>query len=176
MPLSPDAVKHADYDRVLEEYQVAPCVFGEKAPFLRVALYSYSRIHNRMAGTGAHAAGGNWCEREHASPLGRECATAARTRARAHYLFHQHACIRIDNGAQTIVGINRFKLDQEADMELLRVDNSAVRTAQLERLAKLKAERDSSAVEAALAAITEAAQPDATGIKLRIHNSFYLFD
>jgi methylmalonyl-CoA mutase len=65
---------------------------------------------------------------------------------------------RIDNGAQTIVGINRFKLDQEADMELLRVDNSAVRTAQLERLAKLKAERDSSAVEAALAAITEAAQ------------------
>jgi methylmalonyl-CoA mutase len=65
---------------------------------------------------------------------------------------------RIDNGAQTIVGINRFKLDQEADMELLRVDNSAVRTAQLERLAKLKAERASSAVEAALAAITEAAQ------------------
>jgi len=65
---------------------------------------------------------------------------------------------RIDNGAQTIVGINRFKLDQEADMELLRVDNSAVRTAQLERLAKLKAERDSSAVDAALAAITEAAQ------------------
>ena len=65
---------------------------------------------------------------------------------------------RIDNGAQTIVGINRFKLDQEADMELLRVDNSAVRTAQLERLAKLKAERDSGAVEAALAAITEAAK------------------
>jgi methylmalonyl-CoA mutase len=74
---------------------------------------------------------------------------------------------RIDNGAQTIVGINRFKLDQEADMELLRVDNSAVRTAQLERLAKLKAERDSSAVEASLAAITEAAK-DGTGNLLEL--------
>ena len=74
---------------------------------------------------------------------------------------------RIDNGAQTIVGINRFKLDQEADMELLRVDNSAVRTAQLERLAKLKAERDSSAVEAALAAITQAAK-DGTGNLLEL--------
>ena len=74
---------------------------------------------------------------------------------------------RIDNGAQTIVGINRFKLDQEADMELLRVDNSAVRAAQLERLAKLKAERDSSAVEAALAAITEAAK-DGTGNLLEL--------
>ena len=74
---------------------------------------------------------------------------------------------RIDNGAQTIVGINRFKLDQEADMELLRVDNSAVRAAQLERLAKLKAERDSSAVEAALEAITEAAK-DGTGNLLEL--------
>ena len=74
---------------------------------------------------------------------------------------------RIDNGAQTIVGINRFKLDQEADMELLRVDNSAVRTAQLERLAKLKAERDNSAVEAALAAITEAAK-EGTGNLLEL--------
>ena len=74
---------------------------------------------------------------------------------------------RIDNGAQTIVGINRFKLDQEADMELLRVDNSAVRTAQLERLAKLKAERDSSAVEAALAAITQAAK-EGTGNLLEL--------
>ena len=74
---------------------------------------------------------------------------------------------RIDNGAQTIVGINRFKLDQEADMELLRVDNSAVRTAQLERLAKLKAERDSGAVEAALAAITEAAK-EGTGNLLEL--------
>ena len=74
---------------------------------------------------------------------------------------------RIDNGAQTIVGINRFKLEQEADMELLRVDNSAVRTAQLERLAKLKAERDSSAVEAALAAITEAAK-EGTGNLLEL--------
>ena len=74
---------------------------------------------------------------------------------------------RIDNGAQTIVGINRFKLEQEADMELLRVDNSAVRAAQLERLAKLKAERDSSAVEAALAAITEAAK-EGTGNLLEL--------
>jgi methylmalonyl-CoA mutase len=52
-------------------------------------------------------------------------------------------------------------------MELLRVDNSAVRTAQLERLAKLKAERDSSAVEASLAAITEAAK-DGTGNLLEL--------
>ena len=52
-------------------------------------------------------------------------------------------------------------------MELLRVDNSAVRTAQLERLAKLKAERDSGAVEAALAAITEAAK-EGTGNLLEL--------
>ena len=65
---------------------------------------------------------------------------------------------RIDSGAQTIVGINRFKLEQEAEMELLRVDNSAVRAAQLERLARLKAERDTGAVEAALDALTVAAK------------------
>ena len=74
---------------------------------------------------------------------------------------------RIDSGAQTIVGINRFKLEQEAEMELLRVDNSAVRAAQLERLARLKAERDTGAVEAALDALTVAAK-EGTGNLLEL--------
>jgi len=65
---------------------------------------------------------------------------------------------RIDSGKEIIVGVNRYKLEQETPIEILEVDNTAVRERQIERLKKIKAERDSAAVESALAAITKAAE------------------
>ncbi|MDO8999149.1 MAG: methylmalonyl-CoA mutase [Bacteroidota bacterium] len=65
---------------------------------------------------------------------------------------------RIDGGKDIIVGVNRFKVDDDTPMEILDVDNTKVRTQQLERLKKLKAERDNTKVENALNALTEAAQ------------------
>ncbi|GAB4415148.1 MAG: methylmalonyl-CoA mutase [Anaerolineae bacterium] len=64
----------------------------------------------------------------------------------------------IDSGKETIVGVNRYRLDKEEPIEILEVDNTAVRHAQLERLARLRAERDEARVEAALNALTDAAE------------------
>jgi len=64
---------------------------------------------------------------------------------------------RIDSGAQTVVGVNRYRLAEEAPLEVLKVDNTAVRTAQLARLAQLRRDRDKSAVEHTLAALTRCA-------------------
>ncbi len=63
---------------------------------------------------------------------------------------------RIDSGRDIIVGINRYRLDKEEPLEILDVDNTAVREAQIRRLNQLKAERDQEAVEMALDALTEA--------------------
>jgi methylmalonyl-CoA mutase len=65
---------------------------------------------------------------------------------------------RIDSGRQTVVGVNKFRLENEDPVDVLKVDNSAVRTAQIERLKELKASRDEAAVQAALAALTASAQ------------------
>ena len=65
---------------------------------------------------------------------------------------------RIDSGKEIIVGVNQYRLDKETPIEILEVDNTAVRERQIERLKKIKAERDSAAVESALAAITKAAE------------------
>ena len=65
---------------------------------------------------------------------------------------------RIDSNIDTIVGINKYRLDHEDPIETLEIDNTAVRNAQIERLAKLRAERDSAAVEAALDRLTECAR------------------
>ncbi|MDI1356061.1 MAG: methylmalonyl-CoA mutase [bacterium] len=65
---------------------------------------------------------------------------------------------RIDGGKDLIVGVNLYKISEEAQVETLDVDNAKVRTQQLERLKKLKAERAPSQVEAALNALTEAAR------------------
>ncbi len=69
-----------------------------------------------------------------------------------------HTQARIDSGRQTVVGVNKFRLEQEDAVEVLKVDNSTVRAAQIERLEKLRAERDTKEVEAALAALTQAAE------------------
>jgi methylmalonyl-CoA mutase len=65
---------------------------------------------------------------------------------------------RIDSGAQTIVGVNKYRVAGEADIEVLRVDNKSVRESQIAKLAHLKAERDPAAVSAALDALTETAR------------------
>ena len=65
---------------------------------------------------------------------------------------------RIDSNVDTIVGINKYRLDHEEHIETLEIDNTAVRNAQIERLAKLRAERDTAAVEAALNALTRCAE------------------
>jgi methylmalonyl-CoA mutase len=65
---------------------------------------------------------------------------------------------RIDSGKDIIVGVNKYKLEKEDPMDILEVDNSAVRLSQIERLKKLKAERNNAEVEAALKAITRCAE------------------
>src|SRR6188768_3401119 len=64
---------------------------------------------------------------------------------------------RIDSGAQAIIGVNKYRPTDEKPIDVLKVDNSAVRRLQLDKLARLKKERDPKAVEDALAALTRAA-------------------
>ncbi|MBX6426460.1 MAG: methylmalonyl-CoA mutase [Variibacter sp.] len=64
---------------------------------------------------------------------------------------------RIDSGAQAVIGVNKYRPEHEPPIEVLKVDNSAVRAAQLAKLERLRAERDPAAVEAALAALTRCA-------------------
>jgi methylmalonyl-CoA mutase len=63
---------------------------------------------------------------------------------------------RIDSGLETIVGVNKHRLEKEDPLEILDIDNSAVRDAQIARLQKLKAERDEAAVQRCLEKITAA--------------------
>jgi methylmalonyl-CoA mutase len=65
---------------------------------------------------------------------------------------------RIDSGRQKIIGVNCFKPTHEAPIPVLKVDNAAVRKTQLERLAKLRAERDPASVTRALDALTTCAE------------------
>ena len=62
---------------------------------------------------------------------------------------------RIDSGKDTIVGTNKYRLEKEDPIEILDVDNTAVREAQIRSLNKIKATRDNAAVQKALADITE---------------------
>ena len=64
----------------------------------------------------------------------------------------------IDSGRQTIVGVNRYRPPTDEPIDILKVDNSAVRRAQVARLERLRAERDAGRVEAACAALTRAAE------------------
>ncbi len=65
---------------------------------------------------------------------------------------------RIDSRTDTIVGVNKYRLEKEAPIETLEVDNTKVREAQLARLAKLRANRNQAEVDAALAALTRCAE------------------
>jgi len=65
---------------------------------------------------------------------------------------------RIDSGKEIIVGVNKYKLEHEDPIEILEVDNAAVREQQIKRLGKLKAERDNDKVQKSLKALTDAAK------------------
>lgn len=65
---------------------------------------------------------------------------------------------RIDSGKDVIVGVNRYATDEKTEIDLLEVDNSAVRKSQIARLEKLKSERDNDATQAALDALTKCAE------------------
>ena len=65
---------------------------------------------------------------------------------------------RIDSGNQVIVGVNQYRLEKEAPIDILEVDNTAVRIQQIERLKQLRANRNEADVQKALAAITECAK------------------
>jgi methylmalonyl-CoA mutase len=64
---------------------------------------------------------------------------------------------KIDSGTQTIVGVNKYRLEKEDPIDILEIDNSAVRLSQIERLKKLRAERNEPEVQTALEAITQCA-------------------
>jgi methylmalonyl-CoA mutase len=65
---------------------------------------------------------------------------------------------RIDSGRQPVIGVNKYRRADDDVPDLLRVDNTAVRREQQEKLNRLRAERDADAVQAALTALTEAAK------------------
>src|SRR5499427_1624871 len=64
---------------------------------------------------------------------------------------------RIDSGHQSVIGVNKYRPADEATIDVLKVDNSAVRQLQVDKLARLRAERDVHAVDETLAALTRAA-------------------
>ena len=68
---------------------------------------------------------------------------------------------QIDSGKETIVGLNKYRLKKEDPLEILDIDNSAVRDSQIQRLNKLRKERDEPKVQAALNALTQSAETGA---------------
>ena len=75
---------------------------------------------------------------------------------------------RVDKGEDVIVGVNKYKLTQEDPIDILDVDNVAVREAQIARIAKVKAGRDEAACQAALDALREGARGDANVLGLAV--------
>jgi methylmalonyl-CoA mutase len=65
---------------------------------------------------------------------------------------------RIDSGQQVVVGVNAYRTETESSVDVLKIDNSAVREAQLHRLKQLRSERDETALNAALSALTQSAK------------------
>jgi len=75
---------------------------------------------------------------------------------------------RIDSGAQTVVGVNKFRLDEPEDVPVLKVDNTKVRALQLDKLTRLRAERDAAMVREKLAAVTNAASGNGNLLALAV--------
>jgi methylmalonyl-CoA mutase len=70
---------------------------------------------------------------------------------------------RIDSGRQPVIGVNTHRVEEDQEIEVLKVDNAGVRREQLEKLRRLRAERDDREVDAALQALTDAAALIAEG-------------
>jgi methylmalonyl-CoA mutase len=75
---------------------------------------------------------------------------------------------RIDTGQQVVVGVNKFRPDSDVAPDVLKVDNSAVRAAQIAKLQRLRAERDEAKTQAELDALTEGAKGDGNLLALAI--------
>ncbi len=75
---------------------------------------------------------------------------------------------RIDTGHQTIVGINKYKLDEKEDVPVLKVDNAKVRAMQLEKLTRLKADRKPADVQAVLEALENGARNKGNLLELAV--------
>jgi methylmalonyl-CoA mutase len=71
---------------------------------------------------------------------------------------------RIDSGRQPLIGVNKYRLDNEDPLDVLKIDNSAVRAEQIDKLKRLRGDRDEAAVQAALAALTGAATEKVPGL------------
>ncbi|MEM9207352.1 MAG: methylmalonyl-CoA mutase [Pseudomonadota bacterium] len=76
---------------------------------------------------------------------------------------------RIDSGQQAVIGVNCFPPENEAQIEVLKVDNAAVRTRQIEKLERLRAERDETACQAALEALTNGAAANGNLLALAVN-------
>ena len=76
---------------------------------------------------------------------------------------------RIDAGRQSLIGVNRYRPEGADEIPMLKVDNSAVRERQLEKLARLRAERNSEEVEAALTALTNGARGNGNLLELSVN-------
>ncbi|GEE02809.1 putative methylmalonyl-CoA mutase large subunit MutB [Gordonia spumicola] len=72
---------------------------------------------------------------------------------------------RIDSGRQPLIGVNKYRVADDEPIEVLKVENSKVRAEQLAKLEKLRADRDQSAVDAALAELTRAAGESGGGME-----------
>src|SRR6478736_3858101 len=75
---------------------------------------------------------------------------------------------RIDSGAQTVIGINKYQVDEDHPIEVLKVENSRVRAEQIAKLQQLRGDRDQSAVDVALAELTRAAGGEGNLLALAI--------
>lgn len=75
---------------------------------------------------------------------------------------------RIDSGKDIIVGVNRYQLETETQMEIRDIDNSKVRDSQIARLKKMRAERNEKEVQLALTKLTEGAKADANLMELAV--------
>ncbi|GAB2632248.1 methylmalonyl-CoA mutase [Nocardia goodfellowii] len=71
---------------------------------------------------------------------------------------------RIDTGQQPVIGVNKYQVEQDQQVEVLKVENSRVRAEQIEKLERLRAERDPDAVRRALAELTRAAASSEGGM------------
>lgn len=75
---------------------------------------------------------------------------------------------RIDRGEEVVVGVNKYRLEKEDDIDILDVDNDAVRELQIARLTKMKADRDEDKCQATLTALTEGAKGDGNVLALAV--------
>ncbi len=76
---------------------------------------------------------------------------------------------RIDSGVQSVIGVNKFRPDDEKPIDVLKVDNSAVRASQIEKLRRLREERNPAEVQAALDALTAGAAGNGNLLALAIN-------